>query len=111
MDKISVKMLQELKACKSVIKWFYSEYTIVELIEFTKKNNTTIFFDEFNWLISNCKICQTEEMLNFYKSLNPYPWDVRWIIIHCKFCQTLEMVKFYKSLNPYMIGSGTPLNL
>ena len=65
--------------------------------EITKRGNRS---EDVNWLITNCKFAQTNEMLEYYKSLNPSFEDVRLLIEIFKFAQTNEMLEYYKSLKP-----------
>ena len=67
------------------------------IAEITKRGNIS---EDVNWLIINCEFAQTNEILEYYKSLNPSFDDVRWLIAQCKFAQTNEMLEYYKSLNP-----------
>lgn len=52
------------------------------------------------WLIKNCVLAQTPEILEYYKSLKPSFNDVNWFIKKCKFVQTPEILEYFKSLNP-----------
>ena len=56
--------------------------------------------EHVSWLIANCKLAQTAEMLEYFKSLKPSVEDVYWLITNCKFVQTTKMLKYFKSLNP-----------
>jgi hypothetical protein len=52
------------------------------------------------WLIVSCKYCQTPEVVEYFKSLNPHFSRVSPLIVFCKYCQTPEMLEYYKSLKP-----------
>ena len=65
--------------------------------EITKRGNRS---EDAVWLIVYCKLAQTNEMLEYYKSLKPPFNDVRWLIAKCELAQTNEMLEYYKSLNP-----------
>ena len=65
--------------------------------EITKRGNRS---EDVVWLIINCEFAQTNEILEYYKSLKPSFDDVRWLIAHCKLAQTNEMLEYYKSLKP-----------
>ena len=71
------------------------EFDVIE--EIKKRGNK---HQHVSWLISNCKLAQTPEMLQYYKSLNPDYGNVRLLISYCKLAQTHEMLEYYKSLNP-----------
>ena len=53
-------------------------------------------------LIKKCEFCQTKEMVDFYKSLNPKYYNVSWLIFNCKFCQTQEMYEYLETLRSKM---------
>ena len=63
--------------------------------EITKRGNRS---EDVNWLIINCEFAQTNEILEYYKSLKPSFDDVRLLIAHCEFAQTNEMLKYLESL-------------
>jgi len=65
--------------------------------EITKRGNRS---EDVNWLIINCEFAQTNEILEYYKSLKPSFNDVNWFIKKCKFVQTPEILEYFKSLNP-----------
>jgi hypothetical protein len=50
------------------------------------------------WLITYCSKAQTQDMLDYYKSLNPNYYDVGDLIRYCKFAQTNEMQECLNSL-------------
>ena len=64
--------------------------------EITKRGNIS---KDVVWLIAHCEFAQTNEMLEYYKSLNPSFNDVSWLIKNFKFAQTPEMIKYLESLN------------
>ena len=65
--------------------------------EITKRGNIS---EDVSWLIEHCKLAQTNEMLDYYKSLKPSYKDVSWFIANCNFAQNYEMLEYYKSLKP-----------
>ena len=69
-----------------------------DAIEEIKKRGSQ--YQHLSWLIVNCKLAQTHEMLQYYKSLNPTYADVSYLIRNCEFAQIPEMLEYYKSLNP-----------
>jgi hypothetical protein len=52
------------------------------------------------WLMCNCKKARTNEILEYFKSLNPHYSDVAALIESCEFAQTNEMLEYFKSLKP-----------
>lgn len=73
----------------------YVKFNAIE--ELKKRGN---IHGDVSWLIENCEFAQTEEMVGYYKSLNPDYDDVRRLIIRCEFAQTHDMLEYYKSLEP-----------
>ena len=65
------------------------------IAEITKRGNIS---EDIVWLIAHCEFAQTNEMLEYYKSLNPSFNDVSWFIKNCKFAQTNEMLEYLGSL-------------
>jgi hypothetical protein len=55
---------------------------------------------DLKWLITYCPKAQTQEMLNYFISLNPDYDDVSELIRDCEFAQTNEMLECFISLNP-----------
>ena len=103
--KISVKCLEKLNACQVGIDWFErnfgtKKYTIEELLEIVKEKNIIPDYRDVQWFIRNCEIAQTQFMIDYYLSLNPYFKNVSWLIINFKFAQTQQMIDYYLSLNP-----------
>jgi len=101
--KLSITYLQSINACSKALKWFKEnigegEYTIKQCMKLAKNNPPS--YDDVSFLIRYCTFCQTQEMVEYYKSLTPSYADVRFLIRDCTFCQTQEMVEYYKSLTP-----------
>lgn len=63
--------------------------------EITKRGNIS---DDVRLFIAHCKFAQTNEMLEYYKWLNPSFDDVVWLITHCNFAQNYEMLDYLESL-------------
>ena len=57
-----------------------------------------LVYKNVSWLIKNCNYAQTPGMLEYFKSLKPYAWDVSDLITNCNYAQTPGMVEYYKSL-------------
>ena len=93
-----------------VIQWFSEKLGVdfnfkddKELLEKATKVDFEPSAEEVGFLIESCEFCQTDEMIQYWKSLNPNIYDVRHLIRHCEFCQNEEMIEYYKSLNPTAI--------
>lgn len=104
-QKLSYDYLKKINVCNEGLKFWLNnfgkkEYTVKQALKKIKKDKIVVDCKDVRWLIKNCKFCQTEEMLKFYKFLKPVHWDVNWLIISCKFCQTDKMLKYYLSLKP-----------
>jgi hypothetical protein len=57
-------------------------------------------YKDLGWLIGNCQLCQTQEMLNLYLEWNNGDYkDLRWLIRNYQFCQTQEMLNIYLEWN------------
>ena len=81
----------------------YSEYDDLPDNEFDaikEIKNRGNHVEHVGWLIVNCKLAQTAEMLTYFKSLTPSAYDVCLVILFCKFAQITEMLEYFKSLNP-----------
>ena len=100
MVTISIKTLQEINACKEARDWFLKTFGEGE-VELTLENMQKCkHYDWISWLIESCSFAQTQEMLQYYKSLEPDYEDVKLLIRNCSFAQTQEMLQYYKSLEP-----------
>ena len=55
---------------------------------------------DVQWLLIHCKLFQTNEMLEYYKSKNPPYYSFKYLIAILEFAQTKEMLEYYLSLNP-----------
>ena len=73
-----------------------------DAIEEIKKRGNRIGnrLDDVRWLIANCELAQTPEMMAYLKSLKPSAWDFSRVIADCEFAQTAEMLEYLKSLDP-----------
>ena len=56
--------------------------------------------ESVSWLIKNCEFARTAKMLKYYKSLSPSAKNVSWLFTNCRFIQTTKMLEYFKSLNP-----------
>ena len=93
--KLIIKKTDLLKTPCERYKDLPNQFDAIE--EIAKRGNIS---EDVVWFIKNCKLAQTNEMLEYYKSLNPSFNDVSWFIKNCKLAQTNEMLEYYKSLNP-----------
>jgi hypothetical protein len=93
--KLIIKKTDLLKTPCAKYKNLPNQFDAIE--EIAKRGNIS---EDVRWLIKNCKLAQTNEMLEYYKSLNPSFDDVSWVIKNCKFAQTPEILEYYKSLKP-----------
>jgi hypothetical protein len=69
------------------------EFDAIE--EIRKRGNQ---LSDLRWLITYCPKAQTQEMLEYFKSLKPRYYDVIELIKNCKFAQTQEMLEYFNSL-------------
>lgn len=104
MNKVSIKYLEELRVCEKSLVWFkkhfgIKEYTIEELLDLIKEKNIIPDYVYVRWIIVLCEFAQTQQMMEYYTSLNPDYRDVRWFIVNCKFARTQTMIDYYLSLN------------
>ena len=47
-----------------------------------------------------CEQMKKPNAIKYFKSLNPFPWNITDLIASYKYAQTPEMLEFFKSLNP-----------
>ena len=47
-----------------------------------------------------CEQMKKPNAIKYFKSLNPFPWNITDFIASYKYAQTPEMLEFFKSLNP-----------
>jgi len=93
------------KPCSDYYNYIIENYGInnyfnpIDVFNYMKSTHAEIYFDVF-WLIKNCKLCNTLELIDYAKSLNPGYSKVSFLISSNEVCQTPEMVKYYFSLNP-----------
>ena len=92
--KLIIKKTDLLETpCERYKNW-PNQFDAIE--EITKRGNIS---DDVRLFIAHCKFAQTNEMIEYYKSLNPPYSDVSWLINFCKYAQTKEMLEYCKSLN------------
>ena len=91
--KLIIKKTDLLKTPCARYKDLPNQFDAIE--EITKRGNIS---EDVVWFIKNCKLAQTNEMLEYYKSLNPSFDDVVWLITHCNFAQNYEMLEYLESL-------------
>ena len=95
---VNYEMFEEKQACEPALEWFKANFK--GNVEFDSVYPLITDYGWIQWLICNCNFAQTNEMLEYYKSLNPSDNDVCVLIYNCHFAQTDEMMEYYKSLNP-----------
>jgi hypothetical protein len=95
---ITLELLIAKEACDEGIDFF--EETFGEQATNEQIINSETPYEYVIWLIAYCEYCQTPEMIEHCKSLNPNYSNVSWLIEYCTYCQTPEMVEYYKSLKP-----------
>ena len=102
MNKISVKYLKKTK--NSNTKWFEyyfgtEEYTIEELLSYIKGNQSLFGPSEITFLLANFKFTQTQQMIDYYISLNPSYRDLSLLLFNCEYAKNNEkLLKYIKKL-------------
>lgn len=56
--------------------------------------------DTLLWLMRNCPLAQTPDIVTYYLSFNPSAQDMYFLIRYCNIAQTEATLAYYLSLNP-----------
>jgi len=76
-----------------------SEFNPIEEINKNKDNDRILA--DIEWLFENCSKFRTQEMFNYFLSLEPDYDNVSWLIYLCKAFQTEENFQRYMDMEPF----------
>ena len=96
---ITLNDLKE-KPCERY-SYLYKKYSMQEEFDALEEIKENRKIADITWLIMTCSKFRTQEMFNYFLSLEPDYDNVSWLIYLCKAFQTEENFQRYMDMKPF----------